>query len=165
MKITNPNDLFFDQLKDLYSVESQVVLTLPDLAEKASDRSLKALLLDHEGETLRHKEVVTAVFERHGVDPGGDICKAMKGLIDGGNEHLAKTEDPSVRDLLIIAHCNRMEHYEIAAYGFTVALAECLGLTRDASDLTEVLEEERRTARQLGAIAAEIFGAPAGNLS
>lgn len=160
MKIASPTDLFFDQLRDLYSVESQVILTLPDLAEHASNPTLRNLFLEHEGASLRHKEIVTAIFERHGVDPGGDICKAVKGLIDGGNEHLAKAEDPMVRDLLLIAHCGRIEHYEIAAYRFTTSLAESIGFSRDAAELGEILQEEEQTARRLATAGAELFGVP-----
>lgn len=164
MKLSTPNDLFFDQLKDIYSVESQVILTLTDLADHATEEALKSLLLEHEGASERQKKTVSAILKRHGVDPGGDICKAMKGLIDGGNEHLAKAEDPLVRDLLLIAHWNRIEHYEIAAYGFTTSLARSLGLTRDAEELAEILEEETTTARQLAEIASGIFGVPAGDM-
>ena len=161
MKIAAPTDLFFDQLRDLYSVESQVILTLPDLADQASNATLRDLLLQHESASLRHKKTVAAIFKRHGADPGGDTCKAMKGLIDGGNAHLAKTEDPLVRDLLLVAHCGRIEYYEIAAYRFTTSLAECLGLSRDAAELAAILEQEEQTAVSLAGIGAEIFGTPA----
>jgi len=164
MKLNSPTELFFDQLKDLYSVESQVILTLPDLADNASDPALRSLLLDHEGESERHKTIVKRIFETHGRNPGGDICKAIKGLIEGGNEHLAKAEDPLVRDLLLIAHCNRIKHYEIAAYGFTVALAQCVGLINDARALGDILSDEREFARHLESIAEELFGAPVGGL-
>ena len=160
MKIASPHDLFFDQLRDLYSVESQVILTLPDLAEHATNRMLRDLLLQHEGASLRHKEIVTGIFDRHGVDPDGDICKAMKGMIDGGNEHLAKAEGHLVRDLLLIAHCGRIEHYEIAAYRFITSLAGCVGFSRDAGELGEILAEEEQTARRLAAVGSELFGAP-----
>lgn len=164
MNLTYPQDLFFDQLRDLYSVESQVILTLPELAEQAQNETLRRLLAGGEGASLRQKERLAAMFDRHAVDPGGDICKAMKGLIDGGNEHLAQTADPLVRDLLLVAHTNRILHYEIAAYSFAATLAECAGFAREARQLEESLEEERSMARQLAGTAAEIFGTPAGLL-
>jgi ferritin-like metal-binding protein YciE len=164
MNIAYPQDLFFDQLKDLYSVESQVILTLPELAEQAHNKTLRRLLAEGEGASVRQKQRLTTIFKHYAVDPGGDICKAMKGLIDGGNEHLAQTEDTVVRDLLLVAHTNRILHYEIAAYSFTATLAECAGFTREAGELQESLEEERAMARQLASAAAEIFGTPAGVL-
>jgi len=95
LTFSTPSDLFFDQLRDLHSVESQVILTLPDLAEQAGDPSFRKLIAAHEEDSMRHKDVIVSIFERHG--------KASKGLIDGGNEHLAKTEDAVVRDLLLVA--------------------------------------------------------------
>ena len=159
MRIRNPNDLFFDQLRDIRSVECQVILTLPELAEKAEAPSLRAWLQDHEEMTSRHKQAVLSIFERHGEDPGGDICKAMKGLIDGGNAHLAKTEDAVVRDLLLVAHCNRIKHYVIAAYEFTTALAGRIGFPRDQQELAAILEEETSATQALAAIASGLFGA------
>lgn len=164
MSIAYPQDLLFDQLRDLYSVESQVILTLPELAEQAQNETLRRLLAEAEGTSVRQKERLCEIFARHAVDPGGDICKAMKGLIDGGNQHLAQTEDTVIRDLLLVAHSNRILHYEIAAYSFTATLAECAGFSREAAALQESLEEERDAARQLAGAAAEIFGSPAGLL-
>ncbi len=159
MNLSDPTDLFFDQLRDLYSATSQVILTLPELADNASSPDLRSLLLDHEGESVRHKEAIAAIFRRHGADPDGEICKAIRCLIEVGNEHLAKTEDPQLRDLLLIAHCNQIEQYEIAGYGFTVSLAQHVGLTKDACDLAEMLGEEQEMTRRLARVAANIFGA------
>ena len=160
MKLADPTDLFFEQLRELYSAESQVILTLPELAEGASLPSLRNLLLKHEGESLRHKRVIGGIFDRHRADPEGEICKAVKGLIKGCNHHLAKTEDPRVRDLLVAAHCNRIEHYEIAGYGFTLSLAQCVGLQKDSDDLLGVLQEEQEMSRRLAEVTKAILGSP-----
>ena len=127
MNFSDPTDLFFVQLRDLCSAKSQVILTLPELAAHASSPGLRNLLLDHERDSIRHKKTIATIFKRHGVDPEGKICEAIGGLIKSGNGYLAKTGNPQVRDLLLVAHCNRLEHYEIAAYGFTVSLAQHLG--------------------------------------
>jgi ferritin-like metal-binding protein YciE len=164
MSIAYPQDLFFDQLRDLYSVESQVILTLPELAEQAQNETLRRILTEAEGASVLQKQRLCEIFRRHAAEPGGDICKAMKGLIDGGNEHLAQTGDTVVRDLLLVAHTNRILHYEIAAYSFTATLAECAGFHREAAALNESLEEERKAAGRLASAAAEIFGTPAGVL-
>ena len=159
MKIRNPNDLFFDQLRDICSVESQLILAFPDLAGKAESDGLRRWLLEHEEKTPRQKQLVLAIFRRHGEDPGGDICKAMKGLIDGGNEHLAKTGDSVVRDLLLVAHCNRIKHYEIAAYEFATNLAASIGLSKEQGELGAILDEEREATRALAEIGAGLFSA------
>lgn len=160
MNIRTPSDLFFDQLKDLHSVESQVIDTLPDLADHANHEGLKSLLIDHEGESVRQKQAISGIFGHHGVDPGDSVCLGMRGLIEGGNQQLSMTEDSHVRDLLLIAHCTRINHYEIAAYGITRLLAEHVGFERDTGVLQQSLEEEMTFSRQLAAIASELLDAP-----
>jgi ferritin-like metal-binding protein YciE len=158
MKLKHPTDLFFDQLRDLYSVESQVILTLPHLAAAASHPDLRRLLAGHEKQSEQQKNLLLSLFERCDQEPNGDICKAMKGLIEGGNEHLARTEDSKVRDLLVIAHCNRIKYYEIAGYGFAMGLAECIGLYREAEVLAAILDEEKGITHRLAACASNMFG-------
>jgi ferritin-like metal-binding protein YciE len=160
VNLHDPTDLFFEQLRELYSAESQVILTLPELAECASLPDLRGLLLKHEGESIRHKAVIAGIFDRHATDPDGEICKAVRGLIKGCNHHLAMAEDSRIRDLLVVAHCNRIEHYEIAAYGFTLSLAECVGLQKDSDDLLGVLQEEREMSRGLAEVTKNILGSP-----
>lgn len=160
MNIDKPIDLVHDQLRDLYSVESQVILTMPELARQANHPALRKLLQDEEARSLLQKERLQQVADRNGFDPSGDLCKAMKGLIEGGNAHLAKAGDPLVKDLLLIAHCNRIKHYELAGYSYIVALADGLGSREDAESLRLTFEEEREFAEELARQATQLFGIP-----
>jgi ferritin-like metal-binding protein YciE len=160
MNLEHPDDLLHDQLRDLYSAESQVILTLPELARQARHPALRRLLVDHEKQSLEQKERLQRVAGRHDIDPSGDLCKAMQGLIEGGNEHLGKVEDPLVKDLLLIAHCNRIKHYEIAGYGFILSLAECLGRREDAEDFALTLDQEKDFVAGLAKQGNALFGLP-----
>ena len=155
--VSTVEDLFFDQLRDLHSMESQISISLPNLAATAGNPELQALILRHSDETARHYRTVQAIFERHGQQVGSDKCKAVEGLIAGGDSHLAIAEPVQVRDLMMIAHCLRIEHYEIAAYEITARLAERLGLEFEAQILSEHLAEEDRMAALLLEIEAKIY--------
>lgn len=152
--LTQPSDLIFDQLRDIYSVESQVAQTLPDLSRIAARPELRDLLAKQTSLTLQQKYRVAGIFEKHGQEPGNDESKGMKGLIEGGNEHLALALDDAVRDLMLIAHCSRITCYEIAAYHFTTTLAESLGYYEEAETLSTIWEEERDTYHALHSAAA-----------
>lgn len=164
MTITSSKDVFFDQLKDVNSVEDQVTATMPDLAEWATETTLKNLLSRHHAASERHRQEVKAIFDAHDVDPGDDVCKAMEGLIEGGNQHIAMAGDPIVRDLLLIAHSSRIAHYAIAAYGFTFAIAESAGLEPEAQGLATIHGEQTAFYKHLAEIAFEVFGVPVGGL-
>ncbi len=155
--LSQTSDLFFDQLRDIHSVESQVALTLPDLVRLAALPELRDLLEEHIPLTLQQKHRVAGIFERYGQQPGNDESKGMKGLIEGGNEHLAMVVDDTVRDLMLIAHCSRIKYYEIAAYHFTTTLAENLGYYKEAETLSTIWEEERDVSHALHTAAAALF--------
>jgi ferritin-like metal-binding protein YciE len=155
--LDKPLDLFFDQLRDIHSVESQVACTLPDLSRLATFAGLSGLLSEQAALTLQQKIRVAGIFERHGRKPGNDESKGIKGLIEGGNEHLALVEDDQVRDLMLIAHYSRMKYYEIAAYHFATTLAGSLGYTGEMETLAAIWEEERDSAQALHSMTATIF--------
>ncbi len=157
MKTETPRDLFFDQLQDLFSVENQLKRSLPTLAGRAENGTLASLLTTHLGETERHLETVAHLLTLHGHQPGGDTCKAMEGLIAGGDAHLDGVEVATTRDLMIIAHCLRIEHYEVAAYDITSALAQQLGLMEEALVLKNILRQERRTRDDLSRLQPVLF--------
>ncbi|RYD72644.1 MAG: DUF892 family protein, partial [Verrucomicrobiaceae bacterium] len=123
MSIENFIDVFFDQLKDVKSATDQTVDTLPDLIRWASDERLREPLVSFAAETRGHAREILAIFEGHGREPGDDLCKAMEGLIKGGNTHIGMARDPIIRDHLLIAHCNRIGHYLRAATEFTQGIA------------------------------------------
>lgn len=101
MTLSTSKDIFFDQFKDLNSVEDQVVETLPDLVAQASTEPLRAVSPPTKARPYDIAQEVKAIFEAHGIDPGDDICKAMQGLIEGGNRHLEMASNPTVKDLLL----------------------------------------------------------------
>jgi ferritin-like metal-binding protein YciE len=140
--ITNLEQLYFDQLRDLYSAESQLIAALPDLTNSVTDPDLKRSFQKHMGETRTHRARLQDIFCRHGLNPGGEECEAVRGLIREARRHAGRTRSGSVRDAVLIAVTNRIEHYEIAGYGTARAFAECLGYTEDAGILDTTLEEE-----------------------
>jgi ferritin-like metal-binding protein YciE len=144
MSINSLRDLFFDQLRDLHSVELQLPDALRDLERAATAEPLKELFRKHAEVTAVQRERLERIFATHRVKIGDDPSKAMQGLIKGGAEHIASVADPTLRDALIIAHTNRVEHYEIAAYGVAVGIAESLGLNPEADALALSLAEEGR---------------------
>lgn len=155
--LTRPSDLFFDQLLDIHSVESQIAATLPDLSRWATLPDLGELFSKQIILTGQQKEQIAAIFKKHGRKPGGDKSKGMKGLIEGGNEHLTLAADNTVRDLMLIAHYSRMKYYQIAAYHFATTLAENLGFYDEAETLSTIWEEERDSAHAVHTAAATLF--------
>ena len=157
MKLNSCIDLFFDQIRDLLSVERQLQDSLPDLLRRAQAPDLRRVISDHIPENRRQRERLEAIFTEHGVRIGNDVSKAMAGLIEGGDEHLAAADDPRVADLLIIAHCSRIKHYEMAGYGFAACLGDCVGFAKEAGILNEILGEERAMHLALLQAAASLF--------
>ncbi|MES2707034.1 MAG: DUF892 family protein [Verrucomicrobiota bacterium] len=157
MKTRTPHDLLFDQLRDLHSVETQLLASLPVLAARADYNPLYELIAGHAIQTAGQAELATAMLQRHGTGPGGDKCRAMEGLIAGGDAHLDAVDVPRTRDLMIVAHASRIEHYEIAGYGIALRLAQRLGLEEEALILESILVEEREAARRLEELEPALF--------
>ncbi len=140
--ITSLEQLYFDQLRDLYSAESQLVTALPEMAAQATCPELRDALNDHIAETDTHVKRLLTILERHALTTDTVVCDAMKGLLKEARKHLAETVSGDVRDAVIIASGNRIEHYEIAGYGVAKAFASTLGFGDDADILDETLQEE-----------------------
>jgi ferritin-like metal-binding protein YciE len=157
MTIASPTDIFFDQLRDLNSATRQTAATLPDLANWASEEKLAAILREHHAATRRHQQEIAAIFEAHGVEAGNDVCKAMEGLIEGGNKHIKIADDPAIRDLLLIAHSNRIAHYLIAAADYTRGIAEKCGLGLETEAVADILTAECAFAEDLSELALGVF--------
>lgn len=158
MKTTEtPRDLFFDQLHDIYSMETQLGESFPMLATMVQHQGLRQLLLHHANETDVQRAEILKIFQRYGVPVGNDKSKAIAGLIEGGDAHLKSVEDPRTRDLMMIAHCLRIAHYEMAAYEITTRLAERLELKTEAAILGTLLMQEERIAEILMELEPAIF--------
>src|SRR4051812_8807098 len=127
MKLEDLQDLFVDQLKDLYSAENQLAKALPKMAKAATNEELKNAFTTHLEETKGHAERLTQIFEKLGASPRGKKCKAMEGLIEEGKEAMEEDAEPEVMDAALIAAAQRVEHYEIAGYGTVRAYAELMG--------------------------------------
>jgi ferritin-like metal-binding protein YciE len=157
MSLESPLDLLLDQIRDLYSAESQVVLTLPELAAISPDENLRSLLLRFEQHAMKHKERLKEACERLEATVDGDICKAMQGLIEGGNQHIAQAKGRETQALILIAHVNRILHYQIGGYSFATALAGQLGLEEIENSLNVALREENACVFALAEAAGGIL--------
>ena len=153
MKEGTLEQLYIDQLKDLYSAEGQLVQALPKMAKAASSPKLQKAIAMHLEETKSHREVVAQIFETLDASPRGKKCKAMEGLIEEGAEVLEEHEDGPVRDAALIAAAQRVEHYEIASYGTACEFAQILGRSQDHKALGRVLEQEKAADEKLNQIA------------
>lgn len=153
MSLDTLQDLMIAELKDLYSAETQLVKALPKMAAGATTASLKKALGDHLEQTKGHVSRLEQIFETLGASPRGKSCKAMEGLCEEGAEMLAEEGEDSVRDAGIIASAQRVEHYEMAAYGSTIAFARQMGHDEIVALLQETLDEEKTADALLSKIA------------
>jgi len=145
--------LFVDQLQDLYDAEQRLVKALPKMASSAHDSSLKSAFQQHLRETEGHVSRLERVFKEVGRTAEAKTCYAMKGLVEEGQEVIDADGSPEVKDAALIAAAQRVEHYEIAAYGTARAFAQRLGKQSAASLLQQTLSEEEATDRKLNQIA------------
>jgi ferritin-like metal-binding protein YciE len=147
------DDLFVHELKDIYDAEIRITDALPKMAEKAHNPRVKQAFQNHLSQTEKHIERLKAVFEHRGCECERETCDAMVGLIKEGSAVLSADGDPDVLDAALIAAAQRVEHYEIAAYGTARTFAQRLGDNYSAELLEQTLEEEKQTDHQLTQIA------------
>ncbi len=156
MKNGTLRDLFVEELKDLYSMEHQLVKALPKMATAADSGDLSAAFEEHLEQTRGHVARLEQIFDAIDVTARAKRCVGMEGIIDEGKEILEKDLQPDTKDAGLIGAAQRVEHYEIAAYGTARRHAELLGIS-DAVDLLEqTLEEEKQTDARLTQLAEEI---------
>jgi ferritin-like metal-binding protein YciE len=153
MALTTMHDLMQSELKDLYSAETQLIKALPKMAKGATTPSLREAFENHLEQTQEHVARLEQIFEILGTSPRGTKCKAMEGLIAEGGDMLEEEGDDTVRDAGIIASAQRVEHYEIAAYGSTLAFAKLMGHGEIAELLELTLNEEKAADELLSSIA------------
>jgi ferritin-like metal-binding protein YciE len=156
MSIDNLQELFVEQLRDLYDGEDQIIETLPKLIDKANSPELKSALQEHLDITRRQKARLEQIFNSLGQKASGETCTGMKGIISEGDSLVADAKDPSVRDASIIAAAQRVEHYEMAGYGTVRTYAEQLGKQSFATMLEQTLQEEKDADLKLSQIASSI---------
>jgi len=157
-------ELYIDELKDLYSAENQLVKALPKLAKAVASEELRAGFEEHLEQTRGHVSRLERIFKSLGENPKGKKCKGMEGLVEEGAEIIDEDLEDSVKDAGLIGAAQRVEHYEIAAYGTVKAFADTLGHSEHVSLLEETLEEEKETDKKLTDLAQQV-NAQAGNAS
>ena len=150
------HDLFIDELKDIYSAENQLVKALPKMAKAAATEGLRDGFLEHLEQTKGHVDRLDQVFQQLGEKPGGKACKAMQGLVAEGAEAIEEHEAGTVRDVQLIGAAQRVEHYEIAAYGTVVAMAKLMKHDEAADLLQETLDEEGATDKKLTSLSKSV---------
>jgi ferritin-like metal-binding protein YciE len=157
MSVETIEELFVDELKDLYSAEKQITKALPKLVKAATAPELKDAFESHLKETFGQIERLDRVFEILGKSPRGKTCNGMKGVLEEGSEVLEETEKgSSVRDAALISAAQRVEHYEMAGYGCVREYAKLLGQKEIAQLLDETLAEEKAADSKLGKVAKQV---------
>jgi ferritin-like metal-binding protein YciE len=149
------HELYIDELRDLYNAENQLVKALPKMAKAATSPDLQAGFKEHLEQTQGHVQRLEQIFEKLGESPKGKTCKAMEGLIEEGSEAIDEYEG-TILDAALIGAAQRVEHYEMAAYGTVIAFAEEMGHADHISLLEETLEEEKETDEKLTELSSTI---------
>jgi ferritin-like metal-binding protein YciE len=144
-------------LKDIYSAEKQLVEALPEIAQAVDNEELEEAINTHLEQTRKQAMRLEKVFERMGINKDEmEECVAMKGLIEEGRKIIQEFQRGPVRDSALIIGCQKVEHYEIAAYGSLCELADVLGEERLGDLLGRSLEEEEETDELLSEIAQDV---------
>src|SRR5256884_2174037 len=149
-------ELYIDELKDIYNAENQLVKALPKMAKAASSEELRAGFEEHLEQTKGHVQRLEQIFKMLNENPKGKKCKGMEGLVEEGSEVMQEDFEDALLDAALIGAAQRVEHYEIAAYGTVRAFAEELGESEHVSLLEETLEEEKETDEKLTELAKQI---------
>lgn len=158
------NELFIDELKDLYWAEKHLVKALPKMIKDATSEELKSAIQNHLSETENHVTRLESVFDSIGEKARGVKCEAMVGLLKEAEELLTETDKRSMtRDVAIISAAQKVEHYEIASYGTIKALAGVLGYKEAAALLEATLAEEKNANETLTQVAESKVNASARN--
>jgi ferritin-like metal-binding protein YciE len=153
MQMNDLQDLFVENLKDLYSAEKQILRALPKVAKSVESEELRSALEEHVQQTEEQVERLEHIFKRLGASTRGKKCKGMEGLIEENKELLDEDAAPEVLDAGLIVGQQKIEHYEIAGYGSAVTFAKLLGDEESARLLAKTLDEEERTDKRLTDIA------------
>lgn len=154
----NLHDLYVEELKDLYSAETQILQALPMMAAVCTSEELRAGFEQHLRETEEQVRRLERVMKRLGESlEEVEECKGMKGLLEEGQEMMKAKADMDVLDAALISAAQRVEHYEMAGYGTVRTYAEMLGYSQDAEILQQTLDEEGATDRKLSMMAESVI--------
>jgi ferritin-like metal-binding protein YciE len=153
MGFNSLQDVFAEQLNDLRSAEEQLVQALPKLARAASSEELRKAFEEHLAQTQGHLERIDDLLATSSVTRSDEVCVGMRGLVEEGSKVVSASGDPMAKDAALIAAAQRVEHYEIAAYGTAATLADHLGLDEAKDVLGQTLDEEETADKLLTKIA------------
>ncbi len=157
MRVDTIGKLFEEELKDLYSAETQITKTLPKMAKSAKSNELRTAFEHHLKETEGHVQRLQQIFEMLGISPKTKTCEGMKGILDEGARMLDDSKEGDLRDVAMISAAQRMEHYEMAAYGTVRTYAERLGKTQAVQLLDKTLQEEKAADKKLTEISHQAY--------
>lgn len=161
MKTGTLEDLLTDELKDLYSAENQIIKALPKMAKTAQSEELRMAFEEHLEQTKQQARRIEQACEELGVSPKGKKCVGMEGLIEEGKEIMEEELDMDTIDAGLIGAAQKVEHYEMAAYGTAMAHARQLGFNSVASILDKTLREEKTTDEKLTKLAENMINVQA----
>ena len=161
-KVTTFEELAMHGLKDIYSAEHQIIAALPEMSKAATSPELKASFDLHLTQTKVQVERLEKIFKKMNEQPGGVTCLAAKGLIAEAKENIKEIEAGPLLDAALIGSAQRVEHYEIAAYGTARTFAQQLGDTEAVALLEETLKEEEATDKKLTQVALSVVNPKAG---
>ena len=153
MKMETLQELYLEQLKDIYDAENQLMKALPKMAKAATNEELRAAFEQHLEQTQEHVSRLEQIFEELGEKAKGQKCKGMQGLLEEAKDMMEEDADEDVMDAALICGAQKVEHYEIAAYGTLRTYAEMLGFDDQADLLQETLDEEKDTDENLTELA------------
>ena len=156
MAVKTVQDLFLEELRDIYHAEKQILKALPKMAKAASHEELRQAFELHLEQTKGQVERLEQVFDQLDVPKRGKRCEAMEGLIEEARSTMEEIEDKSVLDVGMIINAQKVEHYEIAGYGSLVALARQLGQDEVAKLLEATLNEEKAADEKLNQVALSV---------
>jgi ferritin-like metal-binding protein YciE len=156
MALDSLEKLFVEELKDTYNGEKQLLKALKKMSKAAADQTLSKAFADHLAETEKQVERLEQVFESIDMAPKGKMCEGIKGIVQEGNDMMEEDGEDEVKDAALIAAAQRVEHYEIAAYGTLRHYAERLGYTKAEKLLAQTLDEEKAADEKLNVIAKRL---------
>ena len=160
-KLSSLDDLLVHELQDIYNAEGQILKALPRMAKAASNPDLKAAFEEHRSQTEGQVKRLEQVFKLLGHPVKGKKCEGMAGLIEEGKKVMQEDAEPEVLDAALIAAAQKVEHYEIAAYGCLCTYAEMLGYQEAHELLGQTLDEEETTDEKLTALAESVINVEA----
>jgi len=156
MKPKTIEDLYIQEMKDLYDGEKQILKALPKMAKATTSEKLRAAFEQHLEQTRKQVERLEQIFEERNQKPTGKKCVGLQGIIEEGSELMGDVDPSPLLDAGLIAAAQRVEHYEMAGYGTVCAFAQQLGDTQALKLLRQTLDEEKATDEKLTQIAESI---------